>query len=138
SFAIRSATRRAVPTPAGKPWFYLPTSSAWVGSVGPGRRLTGPLHNPLAGGHRKPMRPVVKGVALDPQSRCAHWRGPLDIVAIRMRCCGTWYACRQCHDELAGHAAAVWPVAEWDEPAVLCGACGTELSIRDYLACANR
>ena len=83
------------------------------------------------------MRPIAKGRALDPQTRCAHWRGPLDIIAIRMRCCGTYYACRECHDELADHAAEVWPVAEWDEPAVLCGACGTELTVRDYLECGN-
>ena len=84
------------------------------------------------------MRPIVNGRALDPQTRCAHWRGPLDIIAIRMRCCGSYYACRQCHDEMAGHAAQVWPLAEWNEPAVLCGACGTELSVRQYLGCGNR
>ena len=84
------------------------------------------------------MRPSVKGVDLDPQTRCAHWRSPLDIIAIRMRCCRTYYACRECHDELADHAAMVWPAAEWDQPAVLCGACGTQLSVRDYLACDNR
>ena len=79
-------------------------------------------------------RPEVRGLKLDPQTRCAHWHSPRDIVALKMRCCGVYYACRDCHDALAGHAAEVWPRAEWNEPAVLCGACGTELSIAAYLA----
>ena len=83
------------------------------------------------------MPPIAHGVDLDPQTRCAHWHGPLDIIAIKMRCCETYYACRECHDELAGHAAKVWPVAEWAEPAVLCGACGVELSVKQYMACDN-
>jgi uncharacterized CHY-type Zn-finger protein len=83
-------------------------------------------------------RPEVHGVAVDPQTRCAHWRSPLDIIAIRMRCCGVWYACKDCHDALAGHPIQTWPRAEYDRPAVLCGACGTELTVRQYLACDNR
>ena len=84
------------------------------------------------------MRPPAHGVDLDPETRCAHYHSALDIIAIKMRCCGTYYACRECHDELAGHAAAVWPKSQWDEAAVLCGACGTELSIRAYMDCGNQ
>lgn len=84
------------------------------------------------------MRPIVKGAALDAETRCAHYHSPLDIIAIKMRCCGTYYACRECHDELAGHAPEVWPKAAWDQRAVVCGACGLEMSVRDYLACENR
>jgi uncharacterized CHY-type Zn-finger protein len=84
------------------------------------------------------VRPTAHGLDLDPQTRCAHWHGPLDVIALKMRCCGAYYACRECHDALAGHPARVWPKAEWDQPAVLCGACGTELSIRAYLACASQ
>ena len=83
-------------------------------------------------------RPAVHGVALDPQTRCAHWNSELDIIAIKMACCGTYYACRRCHDDLAEHPAAVWAVETWDEPAILCGACGTQLSIRAYLDCGSR
>jgi uncharacterized CHY-type Zn-finger protein len=79
--------------------------------------------------------PEVRGLELDPQSRCAHWHGPLDIVALKMRCCGVYYACRECHDALADHPAQLWPLAERDAPAVLCGACQAELSIAAYLAC---
>ena len=62
----------------------------------------------------------------------------MDIVAIKMKCCGLYYACKDCHDALANHSAEVWKRSEWDEPAVLCGACATELSIRRYLECSNQ
>lgn len=84
------------------------------------------------------MRPIVKGVAIDGETRCAHYHSGLDIIAIKMRCCQTWYGCRECHDEMTDHAAKVWPKAEWDQPAVLCGACGCEMSVREYLGCASR
>jgi len=84
------------------------------------------------------MRPTVRGIDLDPETRCTHWHSPLDIIAIRMKCCGVYYACRECHDALAGHAAEVWPEVEWDQTAVLCGVCGHQMSVRDYLDCENR
>ena len=34
----------------------------------------------------------------------------------------------------AGHPAAQWPVEEQSAEAVLCGVCGHELSVREYLA----
>ena len=83
-------------------------------------------------------RPPVRGLDLDAQTRCAHWRSPLDVIAIRMKCCGEHYACRDCHDALADHPAQLWPRSEWDRPAVLCGVCGEQLSVRDYMACENR
>ena len=83
-------------------------------------------------------RPDVHGVDLDPQTRCAHWHGALDIVALKLRCCGAYYACRDCHDALADHPARVWPRSEWGASAVLCGACGSQMSVRQYLACGDR
>ncbi|HEY4943853.1 MAG TPA: GNAT family N-acetyltransferase [Rhizomicrobium sp.] len=83
------------------------------------------------------LRPDVRGLELDGETRCAHWRSALDIIAIKMKCCGVYYACKDCHAALAGHATQVWPRGEWGEKAVLCGACGTELSIRQYLDCAD-
>ncbi len=50
-----------------------------------------------------------------------------------MKCCGVYYACKDCHEALAGHAIEVWPEAEWNQPAVLCGACRRELTIREYI-----
>lgn len=54
-----------------------------------------------------------------------------------MKCCGIYYACKDCHDALAGHAAQAWPCAEFDATAILCGACGSEMSVQAYLDCTD-
>jgi uncharacterized CHY-type Zn-finger protein len=77
----------------------------------------------------------VRGVEIDSHTGCEHYRSELDIIAIKFNCCRTYYACVHCHEMLAGHAARIWPQAEFDKKAVLCGACGTELTIRQYLDC---
>ena len=79
------------------------------------------------------MRESVRGIDLDPQTRCAHYHGPTDIIAIRMKCCGEYYACKDCHGALAGHPIELWPEAQWNERAILCGACKSQMSIREYL-----
>jgi uncharacterized CHY-type Zn-finger protein len=83
------------------------------------------------------IRPQVSGIDVDAYTRCTHYRTPLDIVAIKMKC-GLYYACKECHSALAEHEIEVWPRSDWDRHAVLCGACGTELSIRQYLESANK
>lgn len=79
-------------------------------------------------------RPEVRGIDLDAVTRCTHYRTELDIIAIRMKCCGVYYACKECHQALADHPIQVWPQEEWNQPAVLCGACGYQLSIAQYMA----
>jgi len=86
----------------------------------------------------KESLPQVSGIDVDAQTRCKHYNKPLDIIAIKMKCCGAYYACKDCHDALADHALEVWPRHEWDQKCVLCGVCGTELSTLQYLACDNR
>jgi uncharacterized CHY-type Zn-finger protein len=86
-------------------------------------------------GKRGGQRPEVRGVEVDAETRCVHWRSAVDIVAIKMRCCGVYWACKDCHEALAGHAIAVWGRGEWDARAVLCGACRVEMTIREYLEC---
>lgn len=83
-------------------------------------------------------RPKVLGVDVDDETRCAHWRSARDIVAIKMRCCGGWYACAECHDALAGHAITVWPRAARAEAAILCGACGHRLTIEAHIGGEDR
>jgi uncharacterized CHY-type Zn-finger protein len=90
------------------------------------------------GGIGAAMSVPVVGIDLDGETRCAHWHSALDIVAIRMKCCGIYYACKDCHTVLADHPAEVWPRTDWNDKAVLCGACGAELSIHEYLACGSR
>ena len=75
----------------------------------------------------------VLGVGLDSQTRCVHWRSELDVLAIKMKCCGVYYACKDCHEASAGHAVEVWPREEWGEMAVLCGVCGGEMTIDAYM-----
>ena len=79
----------------------------------------------------------VNGIDLDPQTRCAHYNQPIDVIAIKMKCCDRYYACKDCHEALAGHDLEVWSREEWDQLAVLCGCCGEELSVRAYLDCGN-
>jgi uncharacterized CHY-type Zn-finger protein len=80
---------------------------------------------------------TIHGIELDAQTRCAHWHSLLDIVAIRMKCCDLFYACKDCHDALAGHALQPWPQSEWDEVTIRCGACRHLMTTRDYLDGAN-
>jgi len=79
-------------------------------------------------------RPRVLGPVVDGQTRCIHYRTPLDIIAIRFACCRQFYPCHLCHTETAHHPAEQWPVVQRDERAVLCGVCGHLLTITDYLA----
>lgn len=81
---------------------------------------------------------TVHGVDVDDQTRCAHWRSQLDVIAIKFACCDTYYACHDCHLEVEPHAAAVWPRDRFAESAVLCGVCRTELSVDTYLSCGFR
>ncbi len=75
----------------------------------------------------------MRGAVVDEMTRCVHYRSPVDIVAIRFACCGEYYPCHLCHEEAAGHPARVWALGSRAEKAVLCGACGVELTITDYL-----
>ena len=83
------------------------------------------------------IRPPVLGAVVDDMTRCVHYRTPVDIVAIRFFCCGDYYPCHLCHEETAGHPARPWPIARRDAEAVLCGACGAELPISEYLGASG-
>ena len=75
----------------------------------------------------------LRGVAVGPETRCEHWDADLDVVALRFGCCETFSPCHACHAETANHDPEPWPRARFDDPAVLCGACGSTLSARMYL-----
>lgn len=79
----------------------------------------------------------VLGIAVDTKTRCIHWNGPTDIIAIRMKCCGEWFSCYDCHAKITDHPAITWLHEERDTEVVLCGSCGTVLSIKDYLRCES-
>jgi uncharacterized CHY-type Zn-finger protein len=63
----------------------------------------------------------VHGPVVDDETRCIHYRTPLDVVAIRFACCGEYYPCHLCHDETADHPSSPWPAGSDHELAVLCG-----------------
>lgn len=75
----------------------------------------------------------VRGVDVDPLTRCAHYAADRDVLAIAFACCGTFYPCFRCHAAIAGHDATVWPQEGWDGEALLCGACGSTFAIGTYL-----
>jgi len=81
--------------------------------------------------------PIVHGLTTTPSTQCAHYHSPLDIIAIKHKCCNKFYACISCHAALEDHAAQVWRVDERAEKAVLCGSCKHILTIAEYLACGN-
>ena len=83
----------------------------------------------------KNNKTVVYGIDLDPETRCAHYHSEQDIVAILFNCCQRFYACIDCHDNCEDHAAIPWETEEFYTPAVLCGHCGTILTIETYLSC---
>ena len=89
-------------------------------------------HEHAEGGPGTPAARVL-GPTVDDQTRCVHYAGPLDIVAIPFRGCGEFYPCFPCHAETVAHPVSAWPAARFDERAILCGVCRTTLTISDYL-----
>ncbi|QSO51755.1 hypothetical protein JZ785_23650 [Alicyclobacillus curvatus] len=80
----------------------------------------------------------VEGVDVDEQTRCRHYHTERDIIAVKFPCCQTYYPCRECHDEVANHKASTWQRSEFLTHAVLCGVCGDELTVDEYLQCSSR
>lgn len=76
----------------------------------------------------------VFGVDVDDHTRCAHYHSDVDVIAIRFPCCNQFFPCHLCHDAVATHPAVKWPNSSFEEEAILCGACGHRLTIKDYLA----
>jgi uncharacterized CHY-type Zn-finger protein len=81
---------------------------------------------------------LVHGRLVDGETRCAHYDSVLDLIAIKFKCCGHWFACFECHKEQADHRELQWTRREFGERAVLCGRCGRQLTIREYMQCEFR
>ena len=78
---------------------------------------------------------VVRGSSVNKRTHCAHYYSHRDVVAVKFKCCDTFYACIHCHEELAGHTPVVWGKDERETHAIFCGKCQKTLSIAEY-ACA--
>ena len=74
----------------------------------------------------------VKGKVIDAETRCEHYHSPLDVIAIKFKCCNQYYPCYKCHQETTNHQPLVWSKDERNTKAILCGACKNELTIRQY------
>ena len=79
----------------------------------------------------------VLGNVLDEETRCSHYHSEIDRIAIKFYCCYTYFPCYECHSENGCGSADVWPEEKFVEKAVLCGACGYELTISEYLECKS-
>ncbi|MBO8175885.1 MAG: hypothetical protein H0Z31_00350 [Bacillus sp. (in: Bacteria)] len=86
----------------------------------------------------KKARPIVKGKLVDEQTRCIHYHSERDIIAIKFKCCKTYYPCYFCHAEVADHRSLRWTKDEWKMKAILCGNCGNELTIHQYMTCHSQ
>lgn len=79
----------------------------------------------------------VKGNLVDENTRCTHYHSPLDIIAIKFKCCKEYYACYACHEESTDHEADKWEKNELNTNAILCGICKQEMTIESYLNCKD-
>ncbi|KIL52076.1 CHY zinc finger protein [Jeotgalibacillus soli] len=79
----------------------------------------------------------VYGPVIDDETRCTHYHSVKDIIAIKFYCCKNYFPCVECHKEDGCGKYAVWPMKEFHEKAILCGSCGSELSIDEYLNCQS-
>ena len=77
--------------------------------------------------------PEIKGRVIDDETRCVHYHSELDIIAIKFKCCFMYYPCHLCHEEVAGHPKQIWSPDEFETKAILCGHCGNEMTISQYL-----
>ncbi|MEL7240342.1 MAG: CHY zinc finger protein, partial [Planctomycetota bacterium] len=83
---------------------------------------------------------TIRGVDVDEAGRCKHWHSERDVVAMKLGCCDDWWACIDCHRELAGHDVVRRDPTS-DEPAAMCGICGHTMTAAAYFdygdACPN-
>lgn len=74
---------------------------------------------------------------VDDETRCEHYNGPTDVVALRFACCESYFPCFECHGAVESHPAIPWPVTRFEEPAVLCGVCSSELTVGEYAGASS-
>ncbi|MGZ8559429.1 MAG: CHY zinc finger protein [Chitinophagaceae bacterium] len=80
----------------------------------------------------------IKGKLVDNNTRCIHYQSPLDVIAIRFKCCREYCPCYKCHEETAGHKAEIWKKDGWEQAAIICGLCKHEMTIYEYVNSGNQ
>ena len=84
--------------------------------------------------------PKIYGATVDSETRCTHYHTPLDVIAIKFKCCNKYYPCYKCHNEDTSHPIQRWETEEFNTKAILCGVCNHEMTINAYMlieACPN-
>ncbi len=81
---------------------------------------------------------TIKGKTIDDLTRCEHYHSPLDIIAIKFKCCNEYYPCYYCHQGTSDHLVQVWKKNEHSTKAIFCGICKHEMTIKQYLTCDNK
>ena len=84
------------------------------------------------------LKAPVKGKLIDEYTRCVHYHSPVDLIAIKFKCCDEYYPCFECHEETAGHESEAWKRNEFNTKAILCGVCNYEMTIHEYLTSNNQ
>lgn len=82
--------------------------------------------------------PFVYGKVIDCETRCIHYHSKTDRIAIKFYCCQKFFPCYACHEISGCGHPLVWPINKFNEKAILCGACKSELSISTYLTCNSK
>ena len=85
-----------------------------------------------------PNNIIIKVKPIDEQTRCVHYHSPLDIIAIKFKCCNEYYPCYYCHKEDTDHPVQVWNKNEHTTKAIICGICKHEMTIEQYLTSDNK
>lgn len=76
---------------------------------------------------------IIKGKIIDNETRCTHYHTEKDRIAIKFYCCKTYFPCYQCHQEAGCGKPKQWPKDKFNQEAIICGACGEEMTINAYL-----
>ncbi|WP_432355512.1 CHY zinc finger protein [Sporosarcina sp. A2] len=80
---------------------------------------------------------TVIGDNVDFETRCSHYHSEIDRIAIKFYCCNQYFPCYECHTQYGCGLAKQWPIKQFDVNAILCGSCGYELTIHEYLTCQS-
>ncbi|MBD8499546.1 CHY zinc finger protein [Paenibacillus arenosi] len=75
----------------------------------------------------------IYGAIIDSETRCTHYHTVKDIIAIKFYCCNRYYPCYKCHEENEDHDIQAWPQEQFEEKAVLCGSCRSQMTILQYM-----
>ncbi|MDF5821112.1 CHY zinc finger protein [Corynebacterium felinum] len=73
----------------------------------------------------------IRGIAVDTQGRCVHYRTAVDVVANLCATCHEFYACHLCHGDLADHEFGRVDFSS-AMVAVICGVCGYGMTPQEY------